>query len=196
MTWPHDIDNIDIDNIDIDNIDLDIDNDIDIDINDIDIDINDIDIDINDIDIDIDINDIEIDIDVIDIDIDNDIDIYNNNIDNYYAFLWFFMHFYAFFVAIYALLSQNLLSLFTHFFRRFFKTEKLNPQTLSFLECMLGCMAHISCALANIDAWPMAIPYKYADNRRWVINPMLVEYWPVVTNVKERSARERLGWLR
>ena len=30
------------------------------------------------------------------------------------------------------------LSRFTHFFRRFFETEKHNPQTLSLLECMRG----------------------------------------------------------
>ena len=37
---------------------------------------------------------------------------------------------------IYALLSWIFLSRFTHFFRRFFETEKQNPQTFLLLECM------------------------------------------------------------
>ena len=35
--------------------------------------------------------------------------------------------------------TPNSLSQFTHFFRRFFETEKHNPQTLSLLECMCSC---------------------------------------------------------
>ena len=44
------------------------------------------------------------------------------------------MHFLDFWID----LRENLLSQFTHFFCRFFKTEKQNPQTYSLLECM-GC---------------------------------------------------------
>ena len=39
---------------------------------------------------------------------------------------------------IYALLSRIFLLRFTHFFRRFFETEKQNPQTFILLECMGG----------------------------------------------------------
>ena len=52
----------------------------------------------------------------------------------FYAWLCIFMHFFAFLC-----IFKDFLSRFTHSFKRFFETEKQNPQTLSFLKCMMNC---------------------------------------------------------